>query len=86
MTEVHSLTTSAIFFTSQFVILHYLVNYANADDGIPGSAHAVTSIGLTVIGVSGSDGSKVISIVVPSSPTGISTEPSSFGVTVIGVP
>ena len=43
---------------------------------VPGSEHAVTSIGDTEIGLEGSDGSKVTSTFVPSSVTGISTVPS----------
>ena len=53
---------------------------------IPGSAHAVTSIGPTDIGLLGLEGVKVTTMVVPSSPTGISTLPFSSGVTLIGVP
>jgi len=54
---------------------------------IPGSAHAVTSTGWTYIGLSGLEGVKVITMVVPSSPIGISTLPDSLsGVTLIGVP
>jgi hypothetical protein len=51
---------------------------------LPGSAHAVTSIGDTDIGSEGSEGTNVTMIFVPSSVTGISTVPSSFGVTVVG--
>ena len=51
---------------------------------IPGSAQAVVSITPTEIGLVGLEGSNVTMILVPSSPTGISTEPSGFGVTVIG--
>ena len=50
---------------------------------VPGSAHAVVSIGLTEIGSFGSTGSNVITTLVPSSSIGISTEPSSLGVMVV---
>jgi len=56
------------------------------DDDVTSSAHAVVSITETDTGSSGSLGLNVMTMDVPSSPTGISTEPSSLGVTVIGVP
>ena len=53
---------------------------------IPGSAHALTSIGPTDIGSLGSEGVKVTTMVAPSSPTGISAVPFSSVVALIGVP
>ena len=45
----------------------------------------MTSIGDTEMGFDGSLGSNVTITVVPSSPTGISTDPSSLGSTITGV-
>ena len=58
---------------------------AITDFVLPGSAHAIISIGDTEIGFEGSAGSNVTTTVVPSSVTGISTVPSSLGLTVVVV-
>ena len=63
-----------------FVVLYMKLQDRNI---LPGSAHAVTSIGDTEICVEGSVGSNVTTTVVPSSLTGISTVPSSLGSTVV---